>query len=562
IYSSTTQPLAPDGSNEMLVLDAAIGWKQPNGFYYPPAFAYRGNAFYDDLPEETDPAHPLHQCYSYDPDTDQFEMRRGDCRHNAFDRTRDYIAGDLINTKAAPKTTTASSNELPTTPIDFSTILLDLDGSLTGASSQLGSRVGMPTTSVSRNAFYDAPSQSGECLSFGVQTSPFQFVTTALALLEDSPASTDPTYIDGPRIPRTDELWPETPAVAIYRQWKLESDEPDECGQVCDADEPTRYGCKRGTYMMGSSIFQANYLTMAIPPDLEGQEGALYYIDTSSAAMQSLMCVTAATAVTKLAPFDADKSYVLYNLFARDDARISYQLYVGPGADLSAVQPRYVRVTPRIFGGTRVPSAFNSKVQDACVPGEAGTWCAEMPVPTIEDGILTVTLDQRSIAGDFRIDSRPDYERCMPRDVCYYDASVQRCEPCIDDPSKCIRQGDFLDEDLRVLNRTDATGKQPLETLCQDWASYASGTNELARDGLSLIDCPTGGCLGMAFTMPPGFEGNKTYAEVGAPLATCFNEAAWGENRLVARQDADGALADPLCGPPREPVPGDYCSDE
>lgn len=552
VYSSTTQPLAPDGSNEMLVLDAAIGWKQPNGFYYPPAFAYRGNAFYADLPEEVDPDHPLHQCYSYDPDTDQFEMRPGDCRHNAFDRTQDYIAGDLINTKAPPTITTAESNQLPTTPIDFSTILLDLDGSLTGASSRLGELERLPTTSVSRNTFYDAPSQSGECLSYGVQTSPFQFVTTAMAVLEDSPANADPTYID--------TAWPETPAVAIYRQWKLQSDEAEPCGQVCDADDGTRYGCKRATYMMGSSIFQANYLTMAIPPDLEGQQGALYYIDTSSEQMQSLSCVKARTQVTQLASFDAGNSYLLYNLFARDDAKISYQLYVGEGAELASVQPRYVRVTPRIFGGTN-PSATKSTVRDACVPGEPGTWCADMPVPTLQDGVLTVTLDQRFIADDYRISTRPDYERCMPRDVCYYDESVERCEPCIDDPSKCIRQGDFLDEDRRVMNRTDATGRQPLETLCQDWASYASGTHDRGREGLSLIDCPTGGCLGLAFTMPPGFVGNKSYAEIGAPLATCFDEALWTQNQLIARTGVGGDLRDPRCGPPRESQGSDYCSD-
>ena len=47
IYTSTFQPAPPPPSgggldpHKMIVVDAAIGWKQPNGFYYPPAFTYR-----------------------------------------------------------------------------------------------------------------------------------------------------------------------------------------------------------------------------------------------------------------------------------------------------------------------------------------------------------------------------------------------------------------------------------------------------------------------------------------------------------------------------------------
>ena len=54
----------------------------------------------------------------------------------------------------------------------------------------------LPTTSLSRNAFFDAPAQSDECLSFGLQTSPYQFVTTVMAQLENSPADEKITYAD------------------------------------------------------------------------------------------------------------------------------------------------------------------------------------------------------------------------------------------------------------------------------------------------------------------------------------------------------------------------------
>ena len=65
IYSSTTEPQyvpssTPNGSPtptgnptptgtqtppQMNVVNAAVGWKQPNGFYYPPAFAFRNTGF-------------------------------------------------------------------------------------------------------------------------------------------------------------------------------------------------------------------------------------------------------------------------------------------------------------------------------------------------------------------------------------------------------------------------------------------------------------------------------------------------------------------------------------
>ena len=50
-------------------------------------------------------------------------------------------------------------------------------------------------------------------------------------------------------------------------------------------------------------------------------------------------------------------------------------------------------------------------------------------------------------------------------------------------------------------------------------------------DGLTLADCPEGGCLGYAFTMPSGFEASRAghpYTVAGLPLATWFpDDADW-----------------------------------
>lgn len=279
--------------------------------------------------------------------------------------------------------------------------------------------------------------------------------------------------------------------------------------------------------------------------------------------MQPLGCIRAITGAMKPATFTAGGSYVVYNLFARNDSVISYQLHVG-GDDVNgpgAINGRFVRVTPHLTStdNTNGLSSFRSLVVDACDPTVAGGWCASMPMPTVENGVLTVTLDQRSIAADFQASERADYDRCMPRDVCYFDGT--QCQPCLNDPSKCIRQDDFLSTDLQAMNHVDASGKMPLDVVCQDWNTYASGTTSATLGELSLVDCPAGGCLGFAFTMAPSFVGNQTYAQKGEPLSHCFNQASWMDDALIARtEQGSSQLADPLCGAPRMQSPADYCS--
>ena len=93
----------------------------------------------------------------------------------------------------------------------------------------------------------------------------------------------------------------------------------------------------------------------------------------------------------------------------------------------------------------------------------------------------TAGQDQRAIAPDFNVKTREDYERCMPRDLCFYDADTNRCEACATATDQkrrdhCIRQDAFLPADVASMSTPDGTGKNPLDVVCQDWATYASGT--------------------------------------------------------------------------------------
>jgi hypothetical protein len=269
-----------------------------------------------------------------------------------------------------------------------------------------------------------------------------------------------------------------------------------------------------------------------------------------------ISCVEARTCFMRPPTFTGGESYVVYNLFARNDARISYQLYVG--TNLASLQGRYVRVTPHLYAGS---DSFQSGVNAPCDPMNPtppNDWCKDLPLPEVDaNGVLTLRLDQSGIKEDFKISERPDYERCVPRDFCYFDGT--QCQPCTKSNAKCIAQAQRLQVDLDSLSHTDGSGKNPLEVICGDWGSFASGTKSDTSGELSLVDCPAGGCLGFAFTLPQGFS-PKPYNEVGAPLSRCFAEAAWIDDELVARTNGM-QLADPLCGEPRMWTASDFCTD-
>ena len=573
---------APD-PKQMLVIDAAVGWKQPNGFYYPPAFAYRHSAFFKKVPPTLQ---SLNNCVD-----SAGVLSPGSCRHNVVDRTLKYIIGNMqVLDGGAIIFPNAQGFGLDIGPIDFQTFLADLDASLTGDSGVIpvgpectcgagcttadghkgtcGRRdtnqpcrceVTLPTTSLSRNAFFNAPGQNDECLSFGLQTSPYQFVTSVMAKLREPALPGTTTYATN-----DDTIdWRARPGVAIYRQWKL-AGEQSRAGQVCDQGVSST---QRSTFMVGPDVFHAPSLTQSFPPGLGGQQGQLYYIDTSS-SRQDTQCYPG-TIGFDAARFSAENrdppnsgTYVIYHLFARNDAVISYQFYVGDGVrSVGDVKGNFVRINPHLI---RPASHFsNSVVTDICAPGDTNSWCGALPTPQIDDqGILTVTLDQRAIAADFNVAARDDYERCMPRDLCFYDQDTKRCEACATTSDQkrrdhCIRQGDFLPADIASMNTPDGTGKNPLDVVCQDWATYASGTTSDTVGDLSLIDCPKTGCLGFAFTLPVGFVGNKNYNDKGADASRCFQRSEWINNALVSR--AGGA--DPLCPAPRPAMPSDFCEN-
>jgi hypothetical protein len=124
--------------------NAAIGWKQPNGFYYPPAF-HSTNLFFKDVDIRHFVVTPLYQEGTLDTDFDR--VRKEYCVYN-----RALFAGF--------------------TAIDRQTVLNDDDGTLTGYKN---------TTVINLDDFFAAPVDAVECRSDNTsRTSPYEYVTTVV----------------------------------------------------------------------------------------------------------------------------------------------------------------------------------------------------------------------------------------------------------------------------------------------------------------------------------------------------------------------------------------------
>jgi hypothetical protein len=132
------------------IQNAAIAWKQPNGFYYPPTFHSR-NLFFDNVDIRHYVIVPQFRSNTYKTDADQVKERY--CAPNPT----------LFNGFTAN---------------DRQTILTDDDGSLTGYPN---------TTSINTDDFFRAPVEGVECQSDGAvpeggteRTSPYPMVTTVV----------------------------------------------------------------------------------------------------------------------------------------------------------------------------------------------------------------------------------------------------------------------------------------------------------------------------------------------------------------------------------------------
>ncbi|MGH7916898.1 MAG: hypothetical protein ACREQE_05470, partial [Candidatus Binataceae bacterium] len=456
--------------------NAAIGWKQPNGFYYAPAF-HSANLFFSGVDIRHFVTEPFFEGGLFDFNTNLPETKTNYCSWNPG-----YFNGF--------------------TDIDRETVLNDDDGTLTGLTSPVNTSPAMPkneTISVNQEPFFDAPTETSECASdvasnatkdakcppATAKTSPYEYVTAALypecALPVFPPPPPAPTP---PFLECADNNWGSSCSVPpgstgscvgvpLYRQLLVKG-ESEGLNQV-----------KR---MMGQNTFQRSGLTV--------NHGS-YYIDTT--VSKKTQTDHGAQSVNV---FTAGEKYDLFFVYAKPDTQQTYTMFVGK--DIPNIGDQTFAQTNVKFGYVAIDTA---KYTFAAANGGAlpTGWSASYEP---KDGILTLKTDMSGIASDFNLNSIvPDSDPpqmlgqqfCQPATMCSWvkngNAGSCQCNPKSPYYNTC--------------NQTNPLG----QTVCS-WS---------VKD----LDCPAQGCPAFQVTFPSSqyFVANDTSHR---PKPSMFNFVASG----------------------------------
>jgi G8 domain len=442
--------------------NAAIGWKQPNGFYYAPAF-HSVNLFFSGVDIRHFVTEPLFQKGTLDFKTDLAETKKQWCSWND-----QFFTGF--------------------TDIDRETVLNDDDGTLTGLTSANGVATPTPTAtptpapvetfSINNEHFFDAPIETTECASdvaanktanakcppATARTSPYGYLTAAIY---PECGLSVPLPPPGPQPPLrqcADGSWgttgsqPPTPSdptvpgsvgVPIYRQ-------------LINAGEAV--GENQVKRMMGQNNFQRSGLTV---------DNGMYYIDTNLSKKQQ----TDAGAKS-LNTFVANGVYDLYFVYAKANSKQTYLMYVG-------------KKLPENFAATNVKFGYVDITTDTYrfAAANGGTLPAKWSSKyTPSTGILRLVMDMSGLPDDFDLTKfNPNVKPptslgqtlCQPATMCMWNnTSGCTCNPASPYASLCNQ-------------------KNPLgQTVCS-WS---------VKD----LDCPIRGCPSFQITFPSNFEADGT----------------------------------------------------
>ncbi|MEP7329691.1 MAG: hypothetical protein ABI777_10805, partial [Betaproteobacteria bacterium] len=355
--------------NRCYAPNAAIAWKQPNGFYYPPAFHSR-NLWFSDVEIRHYVIQPL-----FTPDSTGSRVYKTDPAAVLTDYC--FSAVDMFNGWS---------------DVDRQTELTDEDGSLTGY---------IKTISVNSDPFFKAPVEQLECASgpapqdaitATAKTSPYDYVTTVIypdCAAKNTCGSQDPN-LPKPWPPRWDSFCSNESCfgVPMYRQL-LTSGEP------LTTTSSIRMG--------GQNTWQRSTLT---------PNNGRYYLDTTvSLATQS----KAAPSVNVFGPL---QTYYTFMLFATAETSQTYDIYVGTGFDPNDIAQIWpvqadIRYAPiRTFKPVKVGN-------DVVWPS---TW-AKSYNPTT--GVLKVTVSMKGYTPFADSLEKARVGKCGPANFCGFQTSAQ-----------------------------------------------------------------------------------------------------------------------------------------
>jgi len=450
--------------------NAAIGWKQPNGFYYPPAFHSR-NLFFSNV----------------------------DLRHYVIDplfKDGTYLTDDNAVRQQYCTATDGIFNDW--TAIDRQTELTDDDGSLTGLVSNNAAK---ETVSVNDDSFFNAPVETAECASAiganakpenackpqstqppqTAKTSPYEYVSTVVyhklvAGVWDKDCSNPNCY-----------------GIPLYRQNLTEQEMTRwkrDCNQAGDKpQDKCRWPFIR---MAGADISQRQTMTV--------NNGA-YYIDTTVSQTKQKKEVFSRTAsepdcktppppkvpacVRKYNVFEAAETYYVFFIYARKTTAQTYQIYVGQDFEVPRGEARPGEALPRGaaggFSAGRMTIANENFVFTPDLPGQPTTPGIKPDYSRVAtEGILTVKINFADVT---EVDPTPD-KLCQPRTFCAPSTDKAQCVSAVSDTDPLLKANPKLKEDISAA--------------CKIWA---------VKD----LDCPKAGCFGFSFTLPKGFVAKDQY---------------------------------------------------
>jgi len=353
---------------DCILTNAAIAWKQPNGFYYPPAFHSSNLAFHD-----VDLRHfvliPLFKLGEQT--TDDVEVAKQYCTSSPI----------IFNSF---------------TDVDRQTELNDDDGSLSGikGSGDNGS------ISLNKDTFYHVPKMTYECASEqSCLQAPYDHVTANIfpKCLSKNPDSDCPPCST-------------TPGDGKQCQWDLSCGEPGCTGiplyrQYLNFDETAPGDKKQMMKMLGQGMGQRVNLVA---------NSGKYYIDTTQKSAAS----AGGRKNNRQNDFEKDSTYYVYLLYAKATSKVTFQVYVGEKANKENVinAVKLVRLGTKKLDGYVITTPFEFTEQP--------DWPWEKADYKPDTGILTVNMDMSKFAQDFIEGAK---EACKPSSVCEWKGTYCGC---------------------------------------------------------------------------------------------------------------------------------------
>jgi len=395
--------LQDKASSSCYLPNAAIGWKQPNGFFYPPAF-HSNNLWFSNVDIRHFVIEPLFKPITpteYDPfQQNQTAVNNRYCTHS------DNMFSVNFNN------------------IDRQTVLNDDDGTLTGLLGKQGGAT-RPSISINEDDYFNAPLITPECLSdvdvtptapptqpYTARTSPYEWLSTAMiadcAIVQKVGATQcfDPSidlYMKW-SIPCTNS---QCRGVPLYREYLTD-------GEVTSKARPQ-------IRMMGQSTAQRSTLSM---------NHTAYYIDTTQNCTSQGGCPKCVQInkddKTKCDKYDGNPyspsvflgghTYYVYFLYAKSSTKQRYDIYVGPKTNLGELKVTAVRLDPNNYSIT--PATDGSYIN-----------------PIYSGSILSVSVDLNGQSAAFS-NSKPLF--CRPQSYCAPKGATCGCKA----GTNCVQDSD------------------------------------------------------------------------------------------------------------------------